>query len=296
MYLYAPPKPKVPPLNVMQMAVPKNTTSQFADDPFLQLQGFKGAGGGGGNPDTSIHVENQITVADLRSTLTSRNDQQKASFVVLLDRCYARIRRCASVGRNECLFEVPHIVPGYPLYDIDACIMFIATHLVKSGFKVERDNDVSVDVTELVGRRFPHVLVISWASPKHHPSTFMQQLERPSSFYMSLPCSESQRRQQQQQEQLRLERQGMFDPSIAATTSPLFFPQAPSASASPSLMPGPSARQAANGYTQHTYDEEDDAPEQAPPPPSRRRGGRAASPPPSRSISDFRPNVKFQLR
>lgn len=104
---------------------------------------------------TTIHpirVQNAITVADLRASMRQREETQRAGYGACLERCYSRVRRCASVGRTECVFQVPHAVAGMPLYDVGKCAKYVVAHLKRNGFRVtygdtgEFDLRVSWDV------------------------------------------------------------------------------------------------------------------------------------------------------
>ena len=109
---------------------------------------------------STIRIENQVSVLDLRGAMRKKSERHRACFAAVLDRCYSRIRRCASVLRDECTFEVPLFLPGFPVYDVERCVRFVASHLAKNGFRVERMPDESDE-----GGR---VLVISWST--HDPN------------------------------------------------------------------------------------------------------------------------------
>ncbi len=133
-----------------------------------------------------ILVENQITVLDIRSMMHERFDRHRQAVGVLLERCYARIRRCASVNRTDCIYEVPTFIPGLPLFDQATCIDAIIAHLARNGFTVTRS-----------GVPGDPLLTISWSVT--------------SSPVTSDDCAHEaaeQRQQQLQQQQQHLQRSG----------------------------------------------------------------------------------------
>jgi hypothetical protein len=87
-------------------------------------------------PMHPIRVQNAITVADLRASMRQREETQRAGYAAALERCYSRVRRCASVGRTDCVFHVPHAVLGLPLFDVVKCAKHVVGHLKKNGFRV----------------------------------------------------------------------------------------------------------------------------------------------------------------
>ena len=119
---------------------------------------------------STVRIENQVSVLDIRSAMRMKAERHRACFAAVLDRCYSRIRRCASVMREECTFEVPLFLPGLPVYDVEKCVRFVASHLSKNGFRVERVPDEDKDE----GR----MLIISWSTrdpnddPPHPPMAY----------------------------------------------------------------------------------------------------------------------------
>ena len=104
-----------------------------------------------------LRVQNQITVLELRSAMRQREDNQRAGFAAALERCYSRIRRCASVGRNECAFSIPPAVLGLPLYDVDRCARFVVSHLTKNGFRVtDGDQPLHIHVSWDLSEKTQH--------------------------------------------------------------------------------------------------------------------------------------------
>ena len=93
-------------------------------------------------------MENQITVFELHNAMKQKEARQVEMFASVLDRCYARIRRCASVNRTDCMYDVPELIIGKPLYDVNKCVKYVKKHLEISGFIVEYV--------------FPRFLLISW--------------------------------------------------------------------------------------------------------------------------------------
>ena len=84
----------------------------------------------------AFQTENQITATDLYQLVKTRELTKKQAYVTALDRCFARVRRCASVGRYECMFTVPSIIVGKPMYDLSSCTDFVVSEMMKNGFTV----------------------------------------------------------------------------------------------------------------------------------------------------------------
>jgi hypothetical protein len=93
-------------------------------------------------------VEGQVTVRDLVRTMQHRQDRQQECYAAVLERCYGRIRRCAAANRYECLYEVPDMIVGKPLFDLNRCIRTVMKSLTTNGFAVTY--------------YFPRFLHVSW--------------------------------------------------------------------------------------------------------------------------------------
>jgi hypothetical protein len=137
-----------------------------------------------------ILVANQVTVLDLRSLMHERFNRHRDAVGVILERCYARIRRCAGVHLTECTFDVPRFVPGLPLFDQGTCADAVVAHLARNGFSVTRsgvDGDptlaISWSLTPTPVTRADADASAAWAATQrqHHspPSSTQDRPARP---------------------------------------------------------------------------------------------------------------------
>lgn len=128
-------------------------------------------------------VTNQISVLDLHNRMRQRQQRQLECYRTMLDRAYARIRRCASVNMFGCEFEVPEVAVGLPLFDADRCIQYMIRSLIVNGYHVRR-----------VASR---TLQISWEMqdddrPPSLPPPALMSPALMSPHALSLPASDSQ--------------------------------------------------------------------------------------------------------
>ena len=224
-----------------------------------------------------MNIENQVSVLDIRGAMRLKSERHRACFVSVLDRCYSRIRRCASVLREECTFEVPLFVPGLPVYDVEKCVRFVASHLAKNGFRVER-----IPTVENENGR---MLVISWST--HDPS---DDPPPPPLAYRLSPRPMPQIQQEPEPEEPAWNpRQATQKPTFGTFGSafaPLISPDRLAQPASDFSIPPPRfAPPMAIGTRIPASDQK------APPPPKDDE-----RPGPSRSINEFKPSRKFALR
>lgn len=82
-------------------------------------------------------VPSQVTVYDLHRATHQRTQRvQHEANEIILDRCYARIKRMNKMRQTSCMFVVPRMLFGRPLFDADVCSAFIMRNLTGNGFYV----------------------------------------------------------------------------------------------------------------------------------------------------------------
>jgi len=82
-------------------------------------------------------MANQLNVYDLHRGMLSRRQKERECYMTVLERCYARIRRSSQAQNFSCVFEIPCVIMGMPLFDLDTCAKFVIRNLVGNGFSVE---------------------------------------------------------------------------------------------------------------------------------------------------------------
>lgn len=83
--------------------------------------------------------QNQVNVVDLRKSMTTRKETRRTGYINVIERCYTRIKRCGSVGRLNCIFDIPNVIIGLPIYDIIECKDVLVDNLRNNGFYIQED-------------------------------------------------------------------------------------------------------------------------------------------------------------
>ena len=81
-------------------------------------------------------MSNQINVFDLHRLALARRQKERDCFMSVLEKCYSRIRRVNKMYKSQCEFDVPIMIAGKPLFDIETCIKFMIRNLSGNGFVV----------------------------------------------------------------------------------------------------------------------------------------------------------------
>jgi hypothetical protein len=93
-----------------------------------------------------------LSASEIAKSHQVRLEKRKECFDKILEICYKKIERVAKLNQSQFVYEVPEFVLGYPLFDINECIMHLYHKLTKNGFNAQYI--------------FPRYLFISWALPK----------------------------------------------------------------------------------------------------------------------------------
>lgn len=65
----------------------------------------------------------------------------------ILKKCHNQIRHMAHRDQVFCYYLVPLYVMGLPLYDINACIVYLLKNLKKKGFEVQMTNSQTIYIS-----------------------------------------------------------------------------------------------------------------------------------------------------
>ena len=102
----------------------------------------------------------KISLYELYSLKKKKEENKSVSFDKILEICHAKIKKVAEAGGMNVFFEVPNLVIGLPLYNINKCIEYIVDCLRKNGLLVQ-----------IIPYPNNNIIYISWnpfdISPKH---------------------------------------------------------------------------------------------------------------------------------
>lgn len=79
----------------------------------------------------------QISISELYSMKTKKDKIKIETFNVILGKCHSKIKTIAGQGGMNIFFEIPFVLLGFPLYDINECIEYIVDALRKNGLLVQ---------------------------------------------------------------------------------------------------------------------------------------------------------------
>ena len=91
-----------------------------------------------------------ININELHKINEERQKFRISVYDKVLTKCHERIKFVSKTpqGSNFCFYVVPNIVYGVPIYNVNACVVYIVSALIKNGFYVAYTH--------------PNLLYISW--------------------------------------------------------------------------------------------------------------------------------------
>lgn len=89
-----------------------------------------------------------FTAADASRVQSCRDESTQRHFDIVLKQCYDRLRYVSRMNQNECLFDVPEYMIGFPPYDQNELVNYVLKKL--------RNNKYHVTY------QCPRFLTISW--------------------------------------------------------------------------------------------------------------------------------------
>ena len=91
-----------------------------------------------------------INITELHKINEERQKFRISVYDKVLTKCHERIKFVSKTpqGSNFCFYVVPNIVYGIPIYNVNACVVYIVSALIKNGFYVAYTH--------------PNLLYISW--------------------------------------------------------------------------------------------------------------------------------------
>ena len=93
----------------------------------------------------------KLNASDIINQQDLQNRKRIRIYKKVLDKCYNRIKFTAKKNTKWCFYTVPNYMVGVPLYDVNACIIFMIKQLHSGGF--------------LVKYTHPNLIYISWNKP-----------------------------------------------------------------------------------------------------------------------------------
>ncbi len=78
-----------------------------------------------------------LSIAELYNLVNKKDKIKHNTFNHIIEKCHNKIKTIASQGGMDVFYQIPYVVYGFPLYNIDDCIEYIVSKLRENGFLVQ---------------------------------------------------------------------------------------------------------------------------------------------------------------
>lgn len=117
----------------------------------------------------------RLSLNELYNMHHKKENSKKAVFDKILELCHRRIRNISSFGGMNVFYEIPGLLIGYPLFNIEHCRDYVISQLRKSGL-----------IVQILPPPQVNVLYISW-DPEEIKATKKSQIALPAPSRQALP-------------------------------------------------------------------------------------------------------------
>ena len=96
----------------------------------------------------------KLSASDIITQQRIRNKKKIRIYRQILIKCHQRIKFASEKNCKWCIYIVPNFIVGSPLYDVNACIIYIIKQLEDGGFIIKYTH--------------PNLIYISWDKKNNH--------------------------------------------------------------------------------------------------------------------------------
>lgn len=79
----------------------------------------------------------QISITELYEINKKKELSKHVSYDKVIEMCHKKIKKIALAGGMNVFFEIPYIIIGLPLYNINNCIEYVVNSLRKNGLLIQ---------------------------------------------------------------------------------------------------------------------------------------------------------------
>lgn len=76
-----------------------------------------------------------ISLHNIQSLYDEKQSKKKKLYDKILMRAITVMKESAQLGKNMCMYVVPELVLGMPVYNVEECVLYISDNLKSKGFE-----------------------------------------------------------------------------------------------------------------------------------------------------------------
>lgn len=75
-----------------------------------------------------------FTVNDLQRKAKDKEKNRNKIYFSITKKCFDKIKETSSNDETYCFFKIPEYIPGYPLFNMTECVLYLLNILQERGF------------------------------------------------------------------------------------------------------------------------------------------------------------------
>ena len=75
-----------------------------------------------------------FSVNDLQKKAKNREQNRNKIYYKISKKCFEKIKEMSDNEQNYCFFKIPEYIPGYPLFNMTECVLYLLNLLKDKGF------------------------------------------------------------------------------------------------------------------------------------------------------------------
>ena len=110
-----------------------------------------------------------FSVQEIHKQQRDKERKRLKIYEMITSQCFKKIKETSLTDESFLFFQLPEYIPGYPIYNMTECVMFLLNALHEKGFHARYVDNF--------------IVFISWNLPK----TNLKMIEQPKNIVESLP-------------------------------------------------------------------------------------------------------------
>jgi hypothetical protein len=98
-------------------------------------------------------IPRRTTLRDIQNRMLEKEQDKIQIYETILNLIYNRIETAIQFGQIYCMYQIPEVIPGKPLFNMTQCVLYIIHHFKQGGFEARYSH--------------PYTLLIQWPQPNY---------------------------------------------------------------------------------------------------------------------------------
>ena len=94
-----------------------------------------------------------FTVNDLQRKAKEKEKNRNKIYFSIAKKCFDKIKETSSNDETYCFFKIPEYIPGYPLFNMTECVLYLLNILQEKGFSCRYVDGYIIYITWKINKK-----------------------------------------------------------------------------------------------------------------------------------------------